>query len=225
MGVANAAIMLGLNPAWTLADLLARHCELSDIIVEGPGGVRLVPGHIGIGTGSALPVADRTRLLAALAEQAEGFDHILLDTGAGVGTEGLGLVAEARTVLVALAPEPTAFMDAYALVKALSVGHGVCRFAIVTNMVDSDQAGRALFDHFESVITRFIAVDLVHAGSVPDDPYVREAVRRKRCCVEAYPSARASKAFNRIAARIVAGEVAGPLTAKAVVGEALHGTC
>jgi flagellar biosynthesis protein FlhG len=224
MGVANAGILLGLNPSLTLADLLARHCELADLMIEGPCGLRLVPGHSGIGIGSALSQAERKRLVAALAEQANGFDHILIDTGGGIGADGMALVAEADRALVVLAPEPTAFMDAYALVKALSVGQGVTDFAIVTNMVENDQAGRALFDHFESVVTRFMDVRLDHLGAIPDDPYVREAVRRKRCCVETFPSARASKAFGRLAQRIAE---AAPLPAPAMPMpmEALHGAC
>lgn len=224
MGVANAGILMGLNPSLTLADLLARHCELADLIVAGPGGVRLVPGHSGIGIGASLGEGDRRRLIEALAAEAPEYDNIIVDTGAGVGAEGMAMVAEAGRVLIVLAPEPTAFMDAYALVKALSVGQGVMAFDILTNLVESDQAGRALFDHFESVITRFMAVRLTHLGSIPDDPYVRESVRRKRCCVETFPSARASKAFNRIASRIAGGGDVAPARARTTPPlEALHG--
>jgi len=220
MGVANAGILLGLNPSLTIADLLARHCELDDLMIEGPSGVTLVPGHSGIGIGSALSEPERRRLIAALAEQAGAFDHIIVDTGGGIGAENMALVAEADRALIVLAPEPTAFMDAYALVKALSVGQGVRAFTVVTNMVESDQAGRALFDHFESVITRFMEVTLAHLGSIPDDPYVREAVRRKRCCVELFPSARASKAFGRLAERVA---VASPVRRVAAPMEACDG--
>jgi flagellar biosynthesis protein FlhG len=226
MGVANAGILMGLNATWTLADLLGRHCALEDIIITGPGGVRLIPGHSGIGIGASLPAGDRRQLMTALSDHAHDYDHIIVDTGAGVGADGLALVAAAGRALIVLAPEPTAFMDAYALVKALSVSHGVASFAVVTNLVDSDAAGRALFDHFESVITRFMHVTLIHAGSIPDDPYVREAVRRKRCCVDAFPSARASKAFTRLALRVAAGDIAAtPPSISARGREAVHGAC
>ena len=221
MGVANAGILLGLNPSLTLADLLARHCELADIIVPGPCGIGLAAGHSGIGIGSTLSEAERARLLKALETEAGQYDHIIVDTGAGIGAESMALVAAADRALIVLAPEPTAFMDAYALVKALAVGQGVSDFTVVTNLVESDQAGRALFDHFESVITRFLDVRLDHAGSIPEDPYVREAVRRKRCCMDLFPSARASKAIARIAPRI-AGGVGIAVPPKM---EAVHGAC
>ena len=203
MGLANAGILLGVNASWTMADLLARHCELGDLIQRGPAGVGFVPGHSGTGIGSDLPDKDRRRLMEALRAHAGAFDQIIIDTASGIGPQHLGLVAESDLALVVLAPEPTSFVDAYALVKGLAVGHARKSFSILTNMVDSEDSGIALFEHFRAVITRFLDVELTHAGSVPDDRYVRESVYRKRCCVDVFPSSRAAKAFNRLAKRLV----------------------
>jgi flagellar biosynthesis protein FlhG len=202
MGLANAGILLGIDSAWTIADLLSRHCELDDLIRRGPSGVAFLPGHSGTGVGSDLPDTERRRLFAELRGRGAAFDQIIIDTAGGIGAQGLSLVAEADVALIVMAPEPTSFVDAYALVKALAVGHGRTDFVLLTNMVENDEAGVALFDHFKSVITRFLDVELEHAGSVPLDPYVRQAVLRKRCCVDVYPSARASKAFGRIARKL-----------------------
>jgi len=123
-----------------------------------------------------------------------------------------------------LAPEPTAFMNAYAMVRALAVGHDCKTFCVLTNMVENDEAGAELFDHFETVITRFLDVTLTHAGSVPDDRYVRESVFRKRCCVEAFPSSRAAKAFTRLARRIATRQLPAFFTGlPAVHQEPCHG--
>jgi flagellar biosynthesis protein FlhG len=199
MGLANAGILLGVESAWTIADLLSRHCEIEDLIRRGPAGVCLLPGHSGTGIGSDLPEGERRRLLEALRARGGTFDQIIIDTAGGIGAQGLGLVAEADIALIVMAPEPTSFVDAYAMVKALAVSRGCTEFSIVTNMVENDEAGVALFDHFRSVITRFLDVELEHAGSVPLDPYVRQAVMRKRCCVDIYPSSRAARAFKRLA--------------------------
>ena len=220
MGLANAGILMGLDTNWTLADVLARHCELGDIVQPGPGGVCLVPGHSGTGTGSTLSDRERNQLIEALREEAKGFEEIVIDTGSGIGSEGLSLVAAADTILVVLVPEPTSFMDAYAIVKGLAVGHGRTAFSIVTNMVESDEAGRELFDHFRAVIGRFLDVRLTHVGSIPQDPYVKQAVVRKRCCVEAYPSSRAGRSFTRIARQMTER-----IEARELAMETLDGAC
>jgi flagellar biosynthesis protein FlhG len=75
--------------------------------------------------------------------------------------------------------------------------------AIVTNMVDDEAAGCQLFAHFQEVVRRFLPTRLSHLGSVPRDEHVREAVLRKRACMEAFPDSRASAAFTRLARTLI----------------------
>lgn len=222
MGLANAAILLGLPSAWTIGDLLAGRCGIDDLLQRGPGGLHFLPGHSGTGSGSTLSGAERGRLLAALRPYAERFDHIVIDTGGGIEASALALVAAADTPLIVLTPEPTSFVDAYAMVKALSVSHGTQGFAVLANMVTHDVAGRALFDKFRAIVTRFIDVDLSYAGAVPTDQFVREAVLRKRCVIEAFPGAPASRAFAAIARRLACPMQRSPMP-DPIFAEASHG--
>ena len=202
MGLANAGILLGLPTRATIGDLLARRCSIADLIQIGPAGLHFLPGHSGTGSGSTLSAFERGRLLDALKPYIAAFDHIVIDTGGGIEPSSLALIAAADTRLIVLTPEPTSFVDAYAIVKALNVSHGTASFEIVTNMVAHDSAGRDLFDKFRSVVGRFLDVDLAYAGPVSNDPYVREAVLRKRCVVETFPGAPASRAFATLARKL-----------------------
>ena len=222
MGLANAAILLGMPSAWTIGDLLAGRCGIDDLLQRGPGGLHFLPGHSGTGSGSTLSGAERGRLLAALRPYAERFDHIVIDTGGGIEASSLALVAAADTPLIVLTPEPTSFVDAYAMVKALSVSHGTQSFAVLANMVTHDVAGRALFDKFRAIVTRFIDVDLSYAGAVPSDQFVREAVLRKRCVIDAFPGAPASRAFAAIARRLACPMPRSPMP-DPIFAEASHG--
>jgi flagellar biosynthesis protein FlhG len=219
MGLANAGILLGLDSPWTIGDVLAGRCGLDDLIMTGPAGLAFAPGHSGTGSGSTLSHDERGRLFDALAPHRRDFDTIVIDTGSGIEASALALIAAADTPVIVVAPEPTSFVDAYALVKALHVAHGLDRFEIVTNMVQSEAAGHALFDRFRAVATRFLDMELVYAGAIPADPYVREAVLRKRCVVEAFPGAPATRAFARLASRYAAPD---PHPKPDPVGE-LHG--
>src|SRR3546814_4929923 len=108
------------------------------------------------------------------------------------------LVASSDLILIVLSAEPTAFMDAYALVKVLALDHGCHAVSIVTNMVEDENSGRALFRHFSEVVRRFLPIQLTHLGSVARDDPVRDAVFRTGCCLADYPESRASAAFTRI---------------------------
>jgi flagellar biosynthesis protein FlhG len=222
MGLANAAILLGMPSAWTIGDLLSGRCGIEDLLQRGPAGLQFLPGHSGTGSGSTLSAAERGRLLEALQPYATRFDHIVIDTGGGIEASALALVAAADTPLIVLTPEPTSFVDAYAMVKALSVSHGTPSFEILANMVPHDLAARALFDKFRAIVTRFIDVDLVYAGAIPCDPFVREAVLRKRCVVEAFPGAPSARAFAALARRMACPPPAMPEPILAEVGHGAH---
>ena len=202
MGLANANILLGMNATTTIADVLARDCAMDDVVQQGPAGLHVVPGHSGSGILPGLDKQDRRRLADAFRPYAARLDYLLVDTASGIYPEAMSLVASSDLVVVVLSAEPTAFMDAYALVKVLALDHGCNALSVITNMVEDDTSGRALFQHFSEVVRRFLPIQLTHLGSVPRDDHVRDAVFRKRCCLEAFPEARASAAFTRIARAI-----------------------
>lgn len=221
MGLANAAILLGMPSAWTIGDLLAGRCGLDDLLQAGPSGLDFLPGHSGTGSGSTLAAAERARLMAALGPRLGDYDEVVIDTGGGIEASSLALVASADTPLIVLTDEPTSFVDAYAVVKALNVAHGTARFDIVANMVRHDVAGRRLFDRFKAIAGRFLDIDLGYAGAIPADAYVKEAVLRKRCVVETFPGAPAARAFAALARRLAAPAPAFP--PDPIFAEARHG--
>lgn len=221
MGLANAAILLGMPTAWTIGDLLAGRCGLDDLLQTGPAGLAFLPGHSGTGSGSTLSAAERSRLLEALEPRLCDFDQVVIDTGGGIEASALALVASADTPLIVLTPEPTSFVDAYAIVKALNVAHGTEDFQVVANMVRHDVAGRQLFDRFKSIAGRFLDIELDYAGAIPADNYVKEAVLRKRCVVETFPGAPASRAFAALARRLATPAPAFP--PERIFAEVSHG--
>jgi flagellar biosynthesis protein FlhG len=202
LGTANANILLGLEAEATIGDLIARDGSLADIWKTGPAGLAFLPGHHGTCLGTRLSGADRRHLGRSLRPYAGRFDHVVVDTGAGVSADVLATVAASDLVLVVLGDEPTAFMDAYAVVKSLSLRHGCVELAVVANMVEDEAAGRALFARFAEVAARFLPVRLSYLGAIPADHHVRASVYAKACCVEAYPNSRASAAFARLARAI-----------------------
>ena len=60
-------------------------------------------------------------------------------------------------------------------------------------------AGEGLFRKLERVTSRFLDVVLEYAGEIPEDSFVRSAIREQRAVVKAYPSSPAARAFVRLA--------------------------
>ena len=48
LGLANVDVLLGLSPAYTLADLVDGRCTLEELLVPGPDGLLVAPAASGI---------------------------------------------------------------------------------------------------------------------------------------------------------------------------------
>lgn len=197
-GMANAAIMLGINAGVDLERFASGYADLESIMLQGPGGLHLIPG----GSAGSLPPSRhklRRRLALEMRQRAHALDYVIVDTPSGVSPQGVSTIADSDRILLIVSAEPTTFMDAYATLKLLTLEYGCRSVSVIANTVDDEAAGRDLFNRFSDVASRFLTSELHFLGSIPRDEHMRAAVFRKHCCLDAFPESRASAAIQRIA--------------------------
>ncbi len=199
LGLANVDVLLGLSPRRTLEHVLTGQCSLEDCIVDAPQGFKVVPAASGVARLSELGTAEHLGLVQAFSNLTAGLDVMIVDTAAGIADSVRQFCQASQNVLVVLRDEPASLTDAYALVKVLRRDHGVRRFRVVASMTRAPGEGEALFHKLERVTSRFLAVVLDYAGEIPDDVYVRHAIREQRPVVQAYPGSPAARAFKKLA--------------------------
>lgn len=202
LGLANLDVVLGLRCRRTLADVLDGDCNLADIVVPGPQGLQVVPGASGIGRMAALGDRELAGLINAFNDLTGRLDYLIVDTAAGISASVTRFSRAAQRVLVVLSSEPASMTDAYALIKVLSREHGVRRFEILTNQVRRTGEGRDCFHGLARVCEKFLDVTLDYLGSVPADPFLRQAVAERRAVVDLYPTSPSSRAFRNIAGQV-----------------------
>lgn len=202
----NLNVLLGIEPTRNVEDYFDGLEDLRSCITRDSGGFDLLPA--GSGTRElARPVrARREALFADLAELSTDYDWIVLDTAAGIGSDVLEacLLAD-RTVLVT-GPEPTALTDAYGLLKALDGLAGERGLSLSTpelfiNRVAGPEAAEAIASRLSRVAERFLSRAPRLAGWCPDSREVAQASHGQRPFVEVRPSALATRAIERLAAR------------------------
>ena len=199
MGLANVDVLLGLTPRHTLEHVLDGRCTLEEAVIESPLGFKVLPGASGIARLSELSTAEHLGLVQAFSHLTAGLDVLVVDTAAGIADSVRQFCQAAQQVLVVLRDEPASLTDAYALIKLLNRGNGVRRFRILANMSPAQGAGEAVFRKLERVTNRFLDVVLEYAGEIPEDSFVRSAIREQRAVVNAFPSSPAARAFVRLA--------------------------
>ncbi|MEH6530318.1 MAG: MinD/ParA family protein [Photobacterium frigidiphilum] len=198
LGLANVDVMLGLRSGRNLSHVLAGQCDLQDVILEGPYGVKIIPGSSGTQKMAELSPAQHAGLIRAFGNLQDDIDVLLVDTAAGISDMVLSFARAAQDVLVVVCDEPTSITDAYALIKVLSREYDVQRFKIVANMVRSYREGRDLFTKLTRVTERFLDANLELVACVPLDDRVRQAVKRQKIVVDAFPRSPAALALTAL---------------------------
>lgn len=201
MGLANLDVLLGLQPRYSLSDVLEGKVHLEDILLSGPGGITVVPAASGISKMARLDDASVAGLINAFSQLSQDLDALVIDTAAGLSPSVLRFSQAAGEVVVVVCDEPTSMTDAYAMMKVLCREYGVQRFRIVTNMTRAPGQGRALFEKITRVTERFLDVVVDHAGTIPFDEYLARAVQQQMPVVGAFPGSWSSLAFKKLAER------------------------
>lgn len=201
LGLANVDVLLGLRPEASLEQVIAGELNLEDILLDGPAGLKILPGCSGISRLANLSPREQGGLVGAFSSLPLDVEVMVVDTATGIDHSVLGFCAAASEVVVVLCDEPASMTDAYALVKLMSRERGVQRFQILCNRVRSRLHGQALFRKFLAVCDRFLDVSLTHFGNLPEDQVFAQAAQVQRAVIEAYPSSAAGAALKELAVR------------------------
>ncbi len=202
LGMANADVLCDLTLRNGLEDVVSGKKKLDEIAITAPGGFKLLPGAGGVPSIADLPEVDRNRLIDALARLEARNDYLIVDTGAGIGASVMGFVVAVERVLLVTTPEPTAITDAYAMLKTIRKRRPKTRARLVVNQVESLAEGIAVHGRIDQASRRFLGVGIGFAGSIPKDPQIPLAVRRRSPVVINAPKSPAAKAIQRLAASI-----------------------
>jgi flagellar biosynthesis protein FlhG len=202
LGLANVDVLLGLRARRNLADVLAGSCTLAETLLDGPGGIRIIPASSGTQSMVNLSRAEHAGLIHAFSELAGSMDTLVIDTAAGISDAVVSFVRAAQECIVVVCNEPSSLADAYALIKLLNRDYGMQRFRILANQVRSPQEGAALFTRLEQVCERFLDVMLYHIGDVPWDDMVRKCIQRQKPVLLGAPRSRAAAALRELALKV-----------------------
>lgn len=202
LGLANIDVLLGLNAKHNLEDVLTGQYSLRDVMLTGPGGIRIIPASSGTQHMAQLGPMEHAGLIHAFSEISDQIDVLLIDTAAGISDSVINFVRAANEALVVVCDEPSSITDAYALIKLLNRDYDMSRFRVLANMTRTAQEGQNLFNKLTQVSERFLDATLQFVGSVPFDDNLRKAIQRQRSVVEMAPRSKAALAFAALAEKV-----------------------
>jgi flagellar biosynthesis protein FlhG len=203
LGLANVDVLLGLEVGANVRDILDQGADPLKTVVQVHPSLGVLPASSGVPEMANLGPDDQTQLEEVLKTLAVSFDHVLVDTGAGLGPAVLWFNTLADYSLVVVTPDPTALTDAYALIKVLVQDYRHRHFQIILNGVQGEREARHTFDTLAQAADRFLGLHLDYLGAVPADQAVKRALRAQTAFLEQFPESRASQALQTLAARML----------------------
>ena len=203
IGLANIDVLLGLTPEYNLQHVLNGEKSINEIIVQGPGNIKIFPASSGIQELSELNDEQKIHLLSEFGSLKDEIDFMFIDTGAGISSNVMYFNMAAREKTVIVTPEPTSITDAYAIMKVMSKKYSINRFKLVANLVKDETEAEELYANLNSVAERFLDVTIDFTGYVCKDNNIVNSVRKQKLVSELYPKSPASICFARLAKSLI----------------------
>ena len=202
LGLANINVLLGIIPDHNLYEVMKGKKKIQDVIISTSYGIDIIAGANGISQLANLSDTQREKFIKEL-ESLDGYDVMIIDTGAGVGANVIGLILPADDVLIVTTPEPTAITDAYGMIKSIVANRQEKDIKLIVNRVSSAVEARRVADRLISISAQFLKTRVESLGFVFDESLVQKSIRNQRPHIVLYPGSKSSACINHVAARLL----------------------
>ena len=198
-GLANVDVMLGVSARYNLSHLLKGERTLAEIIQEGHSGVRFISGGSGVYELIAMDEEQLGAILGGLLGLKDPADLILFDLGAGINDNIVQLIGAASEVVVVTTPEPTAILDAYALIKTVCDRAPAVTIRLIMNKADSKKEAISAISSFQAITKKYLGRDIGSLGYVLLDNEMTKAIKRQVPLMISHPASSAARDIQTIA--------------------------
>ena len=175
----NVDLLLGIQPKFTIADVIDEKVDLKDIIERGPAGLDILPAASAVD--SLLQSEDRVlnKIKNSFSQIEKNYDMIFVDTAAGIHNTVMSFVLGADKIILVITPDPSSIADGYGMIKIIKQNQINAPIIMIANSVESDESGWALFKKMNLMVQRFLSTDIIWGGSLLKDDDYANAVRKR----------------------------------------------
>ena len=193
-GLANIDVMLGVTTKYDLLSVVRDHRDIRDVIEVGLEGVRFISGGSGMYELIKLNTPQLTRIMNNLFQLNDIADTIIFDTGAGITDNILRLICASHETILVVSPEPTAVMDAYAMVKVVSKQDAKPKISLVINKAENEKEAQAAMSGFIRIAQKYTNMKIDELGYILRDDNMVKSIKQQVPLLVSYP--RCTAAYN-----------------------------
>lgn len=202
-GFSNIDVMLGVSTKHDLLDVIKHNLDIRDIIEQGLEGVRFISGGSGVYELTQLSGTQLMDLVNNLRNLEGVADTIIFDTGPGVSDNNLRLIYASHKTLLVTTPEPTAVVDAYALMKIIGEQGSSAGVSLIINKADSAGEAATVMDCLVRIAEKNVNMSVDKLGFIMRDSNMKKAIRMQVPILVSFPGCTASANIETIAAKLI----------------------
>lgn len=202
-GFSNIDVMLGVKTKYDLMSVVSHNKDIREIIEVGHEGVQFISGGSGVYELTKLSEQEVMNVVDSIKGLENIADTIIFDTGAGVSDNILRLITASDETILVTTPEPTAIVDAYALVKIISEEGISPNLSLVVNQADSPKDAQMASEGLTKIVKKNFDIDINKLGFITRDISMHRAVTRQIPVLVSYPKSIASVNIDTLAGRFL----------------------
>jgi len=175
-----------------LNHILKKEADVFEAVYEHESGIKIIPSSLSI---KELKKTKPEKLKDFKKDFKKISDYVIVDSAAGLGNEAISAIEIADELIIITNPEMPALTDALKTIKLAEEMKKPVKGVIVTRVKkDGIELG-------PDIVKEMLESSLL--GMVPEDIFVKKAVRDKKTVVLGYHKSNASRAYKEIAAKII----------------------
>jgi flagellar biosynthesis protein FlhG len=202
-GMTNIHVLLGLEPEFTLFDVLNGNKTLDEVLLDGPSGVQIIPAASGGRKHAGIGPWECAGLVRAFSDISSPVDTLIIDTASGMGDCTISLCRAAGEVVIVVCNDPESFRGAVALIETLQQESGISRFRVLPSKVASATEASELFAMLLQRFSENHEVVLSCCGFIPHDENLCTAASMRCSVISAFPRSRSAMALKNLATRVM----------------------
>ena len=198
LGMANIDILLKINTRFNLIDVIEGTKTLPEIMVDAPGGIKLIPGGSGIQELANLTTPQFYRITSGFDYLEKNFDYVLIDTGAGLSKNITNFIFSSDETIIITTPEPHAITDAYSIMKVILDKSREINLKLIVNKCETIQEGESVLNRITGVVRNFLNYSITPTGCILESKVVTRSIKEQAPLCLTYPTSDVARAIESI---------------------------
>jgi len=202
-GFANASILMGNTVKITLSEYMRGNVTFNDCVQDTEYGVKIISSGFDFTDWKIFQNNFNDSIMDEFLSLLKDIDFFIIDVGAGYSEKLNNFYLNSDTIFLITLPEPTAVVNAYTLLKALSVLNVNGEIEIILNMIKNKNEVEMVKSVLSRTAKKFLNREINNFHEISYDENVHTSVKRQIPLISLKENSKFSKDIKKITSNIL----------------------